>query len=232
MSVLRNATLLMLERLKGYELIVLILFGVVSGGAFLFMTLASEVLEGETRGFDEAILLSLREPADPSLPIGPVWISHAVSDITSLGGTTVLALVTLGTVGYQVLAQRRRVAMFMLIAVIGGWLLSHVLKLGVARPRPDIVAHLAEVNDLSFPSGHAMLSAVTYLTLAAILCRTQDDRGTRIYTISLAVILSLVIGLSRIYLGVHYPTDVLAGWCAGAVWASGCWLAARRFLAN
>jgi undecaprenyl-diphosphatase len=205
----------------------LVLFGVISGGAFLFFTLASEVLEGETRRIDEAILLSLRQAGDPSLPIGPGWVGHAVRDITSLGGTTVLILVTLITIGYLLLAQRRRLAILLFLSVAGGWLISHALKLGVARPRPDIVGHLTEVNDFSFPSGHAMLSAVTYLTIAATLSQTQDRSAVRLYIISVAILLSLLIGLSRVYLGVHYPTDVLAGWCAGAVWATLCWLVGR-----
>ncbi|WP_426130964.1 phosphatase PAP2 family protein [Pararhizobium sp. PWRC1-1] len=230
MSPFHNAGRTLIERIRAFELTVLILFGVISGGAFLFFTLASEVLEGETRRIDEAILLSLRQSGDPSLPIGPGWVGHAVRDVTSLGGTTVLTLVTLITIGYLLLAQRRRLAILLFLSVTGGWLVSHALKLGVARPRPDIVAHLTEVNDLSFPSGHAMLSAVTYLTIAAILVHTQDRSGVRMYIMLIAVFLSLLIGLSRIYLGVHYPTDVLAGWCAGAAWASLCWLVGRWYL--
>lgn len=227
MSQFHNAGRALLERFKTFELTVLTLFGVISGGAFLLFKVASEVLEGETRRIDEAILLSMRQSIDPSLPIGPGWVGHAVRDITSLGGTTVLTLVTLITIGYLLLAQRRSLAVVLFLSVAGGWLASHALKLGIARPRPDIVAHLTEVNDFSFPSGHAMLSAVTYLTIAAILSQTQDRRAVRIYIVSVAIFLSLLIGLSRIYLGVHYPTDVLAGWCAGAVWASVCWLVGR-----
>lgn len=144
-----------------FELIVLILFSVISGGTFFLFKLASEVLEGETRGIDEAILLSLRQSRGPSLPIGPSWVGRAVGDVRSLGGTTVQTLVTLAAVGYLVLAQRHRLAIFLPLSVVGGWLVSHALKLGVARPRPDIVPHLAHVNDFSLPSGHAMLSAVT-----------------------------------------------------------------------
>lgn len=201
-----------IERVRGIELSLLVLFGIVSGGIFLFLKLASEVLEGETRGIDEAVLLWLRQGGDTSLPIGPAWLGHAMRDITSLGGITVLTLVTAGTVIYLLLARQRGTALLLLVSVAGGWLASTALKLGVARPRPDIVAHLTDVRDFSFPSGHAMLSAVTYLTLAAMLSQTQDRRSLRLYTLSLAVFLALIIGLSRIYLGVHYPTDVLAGW--------------------
>ena len=92
--------------------------------------------------------------------------------------------------------------------------------------------HLVDVGDLSFPSGHAMVSAVTYLTLGALLARTQRRRATRIFVMAAGILLAVIIGLSRIYLGVHYPTDVLAGWVAGALWALGCWLVSKRFIAR
>ncbi|WP_429131692.1 phosphatase PAP2 family protein [Ensifer sp. 4252] len=205
-------------------------FALVCGGAFVFLRLTSEVVEGETRAFDEAILRALRQAGDLSAPIGPGWLTHVVTDITSLGGTTVLTFVTIVTVGYLVLASRRATGMFVLFSVLGGWLLSTLLKLGIARPRPDIVPHLVDVHDLSFPSGHAMLSAVTYLTLGLLLSRVQSSRATRLYVIAVALVLTLMVGLSRIYLGVHYPTDVLGGWCAGATWATICWMIARRYL--
>lgn len=205
-------------------------FAAASGGAFVFLRLTSEVVEGETRAFDEAILRALRQPGDLSTPIGPGWLTHVVTDITSLGGTTVLTLVTACTVGYLLLALRRQTGMFVLFSVLGGWLLSTLLKIGIARPRPDIVPHLVDVHDLSFPSGHAMLSAVTYLTLGLLLSRVQSSRATQIYVIAVALVLTLLVGLSRIYLGVHYPTDVLGGWCAGATWATVCWMISRRYL--
>lgn len=209
----------------------LILFAAAAGGLFVFLTLTGEVLEGETRAFDESLLLMLRQPDDPSMPIGPYWVSHAMNDITALGGMTVLSIVTLLVTAYLVLADRWGIALFTFLSVAGGWALSAALKLGVARPRPDIVPHLVEVHDLSFPSGHAMLSAVTYLTLGALLSRAQPTHAMRVFMMSVAVFLTLIIGLSRVYLGVHYPTDVLGGWCAGATWALVCWLLARQFVA-
>jgi len=230
MPVIRAARTYLYDRFKGTELIVLILFGIASGGLFAFMRLTDEVMEGETHGFDDAILLAFRTATDPSVPTGPAWLAYVVRDITSLGGVTVLSLITLGTIGFLWLSRRPAVAVFVAISIAGGWLVSNVLKLGVARPRPDIVSHLVDVHDLSFPSGHAMLSAVTYLTIGALLCQTENSRAIRIYTMAVAMLLTLAIGCSRIYLGVHYPTDVLGGWCAGAVWASGCWLIGRRIL--
>ncbi|MEZ2128849.1 MULTISPECIES: phosphatase PAP2 family protein [unclassified Sinorhizobium] len=216
--------------LNAYEPLTLAMFAALSGGLFLFRWLADEVLEGDTRRFDETILLSLREPGNLSQPIGPAWLTHAVNDTTSLGGVTVLTLMTVLVTLYLLLDRRRAIAIFMLLSVLGGWLVSTLLKLGVARPRPEIVPHLIEVHDLSFPSGHAMLSAVTYLTLGALLARAQIYRSTRIFVMAVAVFLTLIIGLSRIYLGVHFPTDVLGGWCAGATWALACWMVARRFI--
>lgn len=220
------------ESFMTFEPLGLLLFACLAGSLLAFLSLTGEVLEGETHAFDEKILLSLRQPGDLGSPIGPYWLTHAVDDITALGGTTVLALMTILSVIYLLLARQRAIALFMFLSIIGGWLAGNVLKLGVARPRPDIVPHLVEVHDLSFPSGHAMLSAVTYLTIGALLSRAQQYRSTRIFLIAAAIFLTFIIGLSRVYLGVHYPTDVLGGWCAGATWAAGCWIIARRFLSS
>ncbi len=216
--------------LSRFEPLLLVMFAALSGGVLLFVSLTGEVLEGSTRGFDEAILLALRQPGDLSTPIGPSWLTHAVKDITSLGGITVLMMMTVLVTVYLLLDRQRAVAILVLASVLGGWALSTTLKLGVARSRPDIVPHLVEVHDLSFPSGHAMVSAVTYLTLAVLISGTRRYRSTRIFTIAVGILLTLMIGASRVYLGVHYPTDVLGGWCAGATWALGCWIIARRYI--
>ena len=221
---------MVVEKFMTFEPIGLMMFASLAGGLFLFLSLTGGVIDGDTHAFDERILLSLREPGDLSLPIGPYWLTHAVDDITALGGTTVLSLMTVLATIYLLLARQRAIALFMFLCIAGGWIVSAALKLGVARPRPDIVPHLVEVSDLSFPSGHAMLSAVTYLTLGALLSRAQQYRSTRIFLIAAAIFLTFIVGLSRIYLGVHFPTDVLGGWCAGATWALGCWMIARRFL--
>ena len=218
------------DRFMTFEPIGLMMFAFLAGGLFLFFNLTGEVIDGETHAFDERILLTLRDPADLATPIGPYWLTHAVDDITALGGTTVLSLMTVLATTYLLLAGQRVIAAFMFLSILGGWIVSAMLKLGVARPRPDIVPHLVEVHDLSFPSGHAMLSAVTFLTLGALLSRAQQYRSTRIFLIAAAIFLTFIVGLSRIYLGVHYPTDVLGGWCAGATWALGCWMIARRFI--
>ncbi|CAN7635847.1 phosphatase PAP2 family protein [Rhizobium sp. LjRoot98] len=220
----------LIDRIRSCEPITLVLFAILSGGGLAFMKLASEMLEGETWAFDDNILKFFRQPNDLSVPIGPDWLTHVVRDLTSLGGTTVVSLVTVLTVIYLLLIRKRAAGIFVFVSVVGGWALSTCIKMTIARPRPLIVPHLVDVHDLSFPSGHAMLSAVTYLTLGALLSRMQTTFAARAYIIVVAVLLALIIGCSRIYLGVHYPTDVLGGWCAGATWAALCWMLARARL--
>ena len=148
-------------------------------------------------------------------------------DVTALGGTTVLTLLTIAVAGYLFVERKRAAGLLVLLSVASGALVSTLLKNAFARPRPELVAHLVDVHTLSFPSGHAMLSAVTFLTLGALLARVQSRLRTRLYLISIAVLVTLMVGASRVYLGVHYASDVLAGWSAGSAWAMVWWLGAR-----
>jgi undecaprenyl-diphosphatase len=218
----RGASLRRLRFLTSLEAGTLVSILVVAGGMLLFAKLMGMV-QGETRAFDRAILLAFRNSTDLSDPIGPHWLEVIFRDITSLGGATVLTLMTIAVSGFLLIDAKRGAAILVLGSVIGGVLLSSILKLGIDRPRPDLVAHLVEVHTASFPSGHAMLSAVVYLTLGGLLSRVESPRRIKIYVLSVAVMLTLLIGVSRVYLGVHWPTDVLAGWCAGATWAVLCW---------
>jgi undecaprenyl-diphosphatase len=195
-----------------------------------FAHLADEVMEGETRHIDESVLLALRNPADLADPIGPQWVEQVVKDTTSLGSVTVLTLITLGTVIYLLMAKKRPAALLVLLSVGGGTLLSTLLKSAFNRPRPELVAHIVDVSTASFPSGHAMLSAVTYLTLGALLARTEPNLRLKTFILGAAIFLTVAIGLSRLYLGVHYPSDVLAGWTLGAGWALLCLTAANLYL--
>ncbi len=206
-----------------FELAVLSTLCVAAAALLAFMMLVDEVLEGETREFDEWVLRALRNPADPADPIGPWWVEAVFRDITALGGTTVIVLITAAAIVYLLIEGKRGTALLVLAAIGGGTLVSQLLKGVFARPRPELVAHLVETRSLSFPSGHAMLSAVTFLTLGALIARVQTRRRLKIYFLSLAITLTLMIGASRVYLGVHWPTDVLAGWCLGAAWAMLCW---------
>ena len=196
---------------------------------FAFVSLAGEVTDGDTQAFDTKILRALRDPADPAQPRGPAWIEGALLDLTAIGGPTVLGLVVLSVVGFLVLQTRYRTAFVVAITSIGGEILDTVMKLFFNRPRPTIVPHLRVVYSTSFPSGHAMESAIVYLTLAAILMRASESRLTKMYILGIAVLLTTLVGISRVFLGVHYPTDVLGGWIVGFMWASICSIAARRF---
>jgi undecaprenyl-diphosphatase len=189
----------------------------------LFAQLTDEVVEGETRAFDRAVLLALRNPADLSDPLGPGWLEGLMRDITALGSIGVLTLISLAVVGFLALQGKRHAALLVVVAVGGGILVSTLAKLGFGRPRPDLVPHATEVYTASFPSGHAMMAAVTYLTLGALVARVQPYRRLKLYVIGLAAILTVLVGISRVYLGVHWPTDVLAGWALGAAWALACW---------
>jgi len=195
---------------------------IIAGGVLLFSELV-EMIQGEPQAFDRWVLLALRNPGDPADPIGPAWLEIVYRDITSLGGAAVLTLMTAIVVGFLIVDKKRSAALFVLASVAGGTLLSTILKLVFARPRPDVVPHLVAVSSASFPSGHAMLSAVVYLTLGALLSRVEGPPRLKVYILSVAIVLTILIGISRIYLGVHWPTDVLAGWCAGAAWATLCW---------
>ena len=198
--------------------------GVLALGVLGFAAIADETTEGETHVLDRAILLALRTPADTADPVGPPWFEVAVADITSLGGYAVLTLLVVGVAAYLLAVGKRGAAGLVVVSVNSGAVLSEALKLGFARPRPDLVAQLAHATSSSFPSGHAMLSAIAYLTLGALLARAHARRRVKLLVLFAAMTLTVLIGLSRIYLGVHWPTDVLAGWCVGAAWAAACWL--------
>jgi len=195
--------------------------------AWGFIVLLEEVSEGDTRAVDEAIILAFRVPGNPADPIGEPWFEEAMRDITALGSAPTLVIAVLAVAGFLALAKAWRPAIFTLLASGGGLLLSSLLKYTIDRPRPDLVPHGNLIYTSSFPSGHSMMSAVVYFTLAALVTRLIERRRLKGYALGVAMILTLLIGVSRIYLGVHWPSDVMAGWAAGAVWALGCWLIAR-----
>ncbi|MER8394454.1 phosphatase PAP2 family protein [Mesorhizobium sp. M1340] len=216
------------SRLRNWlEFPVLLAGLVIAGGLWGFEELMELARATTPHAFDTEILLAFRKAGQPDNPIGPAWLEGAMRDVTSLGSASVLVLITAAMIVYLLLIRRPGAALLMFVAVAGGQLLSSVLKFDIDRPRPDLVSHLADVASLSFPSGHAMLSAVTYLTLGSMAARFLPGRITKIYVLVLAVLTTVVVGISRIYLGVHWPSDVLAGWCAGFAWAMLCWLAAR-----
>lgn len=188
---------------------------VAVAAVWLFGELSEAALGLDPYGFDERLLLLLRRADDPADPLGPAWFEQILIDITSLGSLTVVGIVSL-LAAVALLRARRP------LAAVGGWIvvgtaeaLNFVLKLGYARPRPDLVAHQVEVASASFPSAHAMLAATAYLTWVLLLTSRQDPRF-RTLALTFALTIIALIGFSRVYLGVHWPTDVLAGWVAGA----------------
>ena len=205
------------------ELGLLLSLLIFAGGLWLFFGIAEEMREGELARLDRQVLMAFRDPMDPARPLGPAWLEEAMRDLTALGSVAVLTTITLAAALYLVLARKARVALFLLVAIGGGVVIGFALKAGFARPRPDLVPHAVRVFTGSFPSGHSMMSAVTYLTLGALLARIEPSRSLKVYLVGLAVLISLVVGISRIYLGVHWPSDVIAGWALGAAWALLCW---------
>jgi len=205
----------------------LTLAAIILGAALLFgfAKLANLAGRGEAPPLDEWLIVSLRTPGNLADPIGPPWVEEMMRDFTALGSTGVLTVVVLAIAGFLAMTGKGHAALFVLASVAGGVLVSQTTKWAYARPRPDLVPHGMEVFTASFPSGHSMMSAVVYLTLGALLARTEPDRAVKAYILAVAVLLTVLVGASRVYLGVHWPTDVLAGWALGGLWALVCLLA-------
>jgi undecaprenyl-diphosphatase len=203
----------------------LLAFLVMASLLLAFALIAGKVHSGSSTEFDRDILLWFRSAGEARLPIGAPWVQEMARDISALGSFTVLGCLLLGSVGYFLLTRRYAFAGTIIVAALGGVALNSILKEVFGRERPDLVVPLAHVFTPSFPSGHSTLSAMVYLSLAILLARAVGERQLGIYFVSIGVLLTAAIGISRVYLGVHYPTDVLAGWCVGSAWALGCWLA-------
>jgi undecaprenyl-diphosphatase len=205
--------------------VLLVALGVVAG-TWIFVGLAGEVLEGDTQAFDRWFLHALRSPEDPAWPRGPRWLVEVGRDVTAFGSPVAVALLTAAVMGYLWLQRRYGALWFVVVATAGGSLLGRLLKEVFARERPEPLPCLW-VSSPSFPSGHALLAAVVYLTLGILLARLEPRLLLKAYFLGVMMALTFLVGLSRVYLGVHYPTDVLAGWTVGLIWGFLCWLAAR-----
>lgn len=209
------------------ELSGLLVLGLAAAALWVFAAVADEVTEGETRDFDHAVIVSLRSADEPSDPWGPLWLEEVARDVTALGGVAVLLLLTAGSATFLSLQGQKRASLYIVAVVVAGMLVSTLLKQLFDRPRPDLVPHLAQVYTSSFPSGHSMMSTLTYLSLAGVIARHQRRRRVKVFVVAAAALVALLVGTTRVYLGVHYPTDVLAGWTAGAAWALACVVLAR-----
>lgn len=204
----------------------LALLAIVVGTVWAFVELADEMLEGELQELDARLLNFFRNPTDATDPIGPFWFEELMRDVSALGSVPVLSLLVLGVVVTLWMERRRAAAAWLTTAVLGALGISTLFKNVFARARPDLIAPELLPASFSFPSGHAFLSAAVYLTIGALLTRVVPTQGTRTFVLAMAVLLTVITGISRVYLGVHFPSDVLAGWTLGLSWAALCWLIA------
>jgi len=205
----------------------LILFFAVCLLSFFFIQLADVVMAGATARVDENIVLMFRNANDLSDPIGPKWVEELMRDITALGGVGLLVFVSLVVFIFLLIERNPRIALVFFVSISSGILLSFSLKYGFTRPRPDIVPHGSYVYTSSFPSGHALMSSLIYLTIAGMLSHLSFRRRMKTYFFAIAFLLTIAIGLSRVYLGVHYITDVIGGWAIGSGWALLCFFIFR-----
>ena len=195
----------------------------LAGGAELI----DELVDGDTVKWDQALLIGLRRPGDLGTPIGPAWLTQSAIDFSALGGFTVLWLFGAFALGFLLYVKRRAEAGWLAASLVGASVINALLKIVLHRPRPEVVPHLTHVSNASFPSGHAMISAAVYLTLGIMLAEAQPKLRARAYLVTFAGLLVVLIGCSRVYLGVHWPSDVVAGWCFGSVWALAVYAANR-----
>ena len=197
------------------ELRLLIGLTAVSFCLWGFLAVMGEVREGDTYRLDSRILLALRRQGELGVPIGPRWLQETARDVTALGGFTVITLAVVVAAALLWLHRRRVQAAVFVAAVLVGQALAELTKHLVGRNRPDLVPHLDQVYSASFPSGHSAMSPIVYFTLAGILAAGEANRAAKTLLLAVAALLVLAIGASRVYLGVHWPTDVLAGWAMG-----------------
>lgn len=196
-------------------------------GVLIFVEVADDMREADGQAFDQAVLAAVRPYVDdPGRPWGPWWLHEAAGDLTSLGGISVLTLFALIALGFLFIMRKRLSALLLVVGLAGGVALSEGLKALFERERPPAAYQAVETLNASFPSGHALLSTVFYLTLGVMLTRAFPRRGLKAYVLGCAVVIALLIGLTRIYLGAHWASDVFAGWSVGAAWSMVLWLVA------
>ena len=195
----------------------LILGGLAFGVAltFAFAKIAGKVVSGSTTGFDDAAMKFMGSHQVP-------WISNMMVEVTMLGTGIVVAMIIAVSALFLWLYDYRHSATLLLVTTIGGLILNAVLKLGFDRPRPQFFDWGTHAMSSSFPSGHAMSSAIVYPTVAYLATRLQKGHWSRLLPMLAAGLLVVLISLSRVYLGVHYPTDVAAGVIVGLAWSAFC----------
>lgn len=205
---------------------------VIALGLAGFVLMAVLVHLGVGQELDRALLLMLRDPLNTSDALGPAWFEEAAGEVTALGSYTVIGMAAVIALACLLFLRQRFAALFLAVTLIGGSLVSTLTKQFFDRPRPDVVDHMDQIFTASFPSGHAMVSMLAWMTLAVITIRFVPRHGLRVFILWAALVLALLIGVSRVYLGVHWPSDVIAGWCLGLAWASLAWLVAHYVAAG
>jgi undecaprenyl-diphosphatase len=176
------------------------------------------LLLASAHALDVRVLLAMRHPGDPAQLLGPRWLQDALRDFVGLGGTGVLAVFIAGGLGIQWLAGRRRDAGWFLGGVLGAFAIGSGLKHVVARPRPELVPHAAYTFTASFPSGNTLMATVVWLLLALALANAIGKCGVRVLAVAGALLIAVLVGVGRVYLGVHWPSDVIEAWGIGIGW--------------
>ncbi len=194
----------------------------------IFLILSLTAPGGAFEAAEREFLLSLRNGDDPALLNGPGWLLYFVQNITALGGWPVLTVFSLALAGALMVQKQWSFLLVLLAVVIGETIITGVLKGFFDRTRPDFLPHLISASSKSFPSGHSASAAAVYFTFGLAIANVVKQRAIRRYALGASLVIVFLIGASRVFLGVHYPSDVIAGWCVGAAWASAVWLAAWR----
>lgn len=215
-----------LPRVKGLESRVLLIWFSIASALWAFFYLGDEIGEGDTGAFDSQLVELLRTQGGD--PIGPAWFKDAMRDVTALGGFTFLLLTIIVVVLSLLFHRKRREGIILAATAIGAQTSIEIFKILYDRPRPDPVAPSLQTYTSSFPSGHTTESTAIFLSVATIIAAFELKASNKILAYSVAIFVILAIGFSRVYLGMHWPTDVLGGWVLGATWALAAWIALRQ----
>jgi undecaprenyl-diphosphatase len=178
----------------------------------IFVKITSELLENEVRGVDSSIFAAVSRLRRP-------WLTATAVDITALGSLTLVALISALALFIFLSVKDRPAAVQLLLASLGAGIWTLTTKNAIARPRPEDITHLIQVSGFSYPSGHSAVSASLYLTIAILAARHMPTKQSRVLLICLAMVIVSLVAMSRIYLGVHYPSDVASGLSLGVAWA-------------
>lgn len=211
-------------RIARTEIAALSALFIIALGVMTFVEVADDMTEADGQAFDQAVLTWM-QPV-PGEPRGPWWLKEAAADLTSLGGISVLALFAVIAVAFLLIQRKRLSALLLVLGLAGGVALSEGLKDMFGRQRPPSDFQAVDTLNASFPSGHALLSTVFYLTLGVMLTRAFPRTHLKAFVLGAAILIALLIGLTRSYLGAHWASDVFAGWSVGAAWAMVLWLIA------